>query len=107
MKKSPPKKREHAITPERFIPPDVDAELTPKVRALVHSQIDANDELKGRIDIQEAKVAFSMSPRKWLQHVLNCSPLFGCSLLFFNGTFFDGSGQSPKHAYEASVCLFR
>lgn len=43
--------------PDRFIPPEVDAELTPKTRAFVHLLFDRIDELTKRVEKLEAMLA--------------------------------------------------
>lgn len=47
----------------RFIPPEVDAELTPLTRAFVHSLFDRIDELTKRVEILEAKLAAKLTPQ--------------------------------------------
>jgi transposase len=47
---------------DRYIPPEVDAELTPLTRAFVHSLFDRIDELTKRIEKLEAKVNAKLTP---------------------------------------------
>ena len=51
------------IPSTRFIPPEVDAELTPLTRAFVHSLFDRIDELTKRVEILEAKLAAKLTPQ--------------------------------------------